>query len=34
MRDYPKQTFWWSANIFERASMYDDGFEDMYICPK
>ena len=34
MRDYPKQTFWWSANIFERASMYDDGYEDMYISPK
>ena len=33
-RDYPKQTFWRSTNIFERASMYDDGYDDLYISAK
>ncbi|MCX8596995.1 MULTISPECIES: hypothetical protein [unclassified Gilliamella] len=33
-RDYPKETFWRSTNIFERASMYDDGYDDLYISAK
>ena len=33
-RDYPKETFWRSPNIFERASMYDDGYDDLYISVK
>ncbi|NUF28420.1 hypothetical protein [Gilliamella sp. ESL0254] len=31
VRDYPKETFWRAPNLFERASLYDDGYDDLYI---
>ncbi|MWP61150.1 hypothetical protein [Gilliamella sp. Pas-s25] len=31
VRDYPKETFWRTPNLFERASLYDDGYDDLYI---
>jgi hypothetical protein len=31
IRDYPKETFWRTPNLFERSSLYDDGYDDLYI---
>ncbi|OCG40729.1 hypothetical protein A9G25_07320 [Gilliamella sp. Bif1-4] len=31
IRNYPKQTFWRTPNLFEMASLYDDGYDDLYI---
>ncbi|SCC33090.1 hypothetical protein GA0061081_12015 [Gilliamella bombicola] len=31
VRYYPKETFWRAPNLFERASLYDDGYDDLYI---
>lgn len=33
VREYPKETFWRSVSLFERASLYDDGYDDLYITP-
>ena len=32
-RDYPKQTFWRAQSLFDRATLYDDGYDDLYISP-
>lgn len=34
VRDYPKQTFWRTPTLLERASLYDDGYDDLYISAK
>lgn len=31
VRDYPKETFWRTPTLLERASLYDDGYDDVYI---
>ena len=33
VRDYPKQTFWRAQSLFDRATLYDDGYDDLYISP-
>lgn len=34
IRDYPKETFWKTPTLLERASLYDDGYDDIYISAK
>lgn len=31
VRDYPKQTFWRAQSLLERVTLYDDGYDDVYI---
>lgn len=31
VRDYPKQTFWRAQSLLDRATLYDDGYDDLYI---
>ncbi|MWN32811.1 MULTISPECIES: hypothetical protein [unclassified Gilliamella] len=31
VRDYPKETFWRTPSLLESASLYDDGYDDLYI---
>lgn len=31
VRDYPKEIFWRTPSLLERASLYDDGYDDLYI---
>ncbi len=33
VRHYPKETFWRAPSLLERASLYDDGYDDLYISP-
>ncbi|MDF7666977.1 hypothetical protein PT273_03830 [Orbaceae bacterium ESL0727] len=33
VRNYPKETFWHTMSLFDRASLYDDGYDDLYITP-
>ncbi|OCG25019.1 hypothetical protein A9G11_02655 [Gilliamella sp. wkB108] len=33
VRDYPKETFWRAPTLLERTSLYDDGYDDLYISP-
>lgn len=33
VRDYPKQTFWRAQSLLDRAILYDDGYDDLYISP-
>ena len=33
VRDYPKQTFWRAQSLLDRATLYDDGYDDLYISP-
>ncbi|MCX8642827.1 MULTISPECIES: hypothetical protein [unclassified Gilliamella] len=32
-RDYPKETFWRTQSLLDRATLYDDGYDDLYISP-
>ncbi|OCG00295.1 hypothetical protein [Gilliamella sp. wkB112] len=34
VRDYPKETFWRAPTLLERATLYDDGYDDLYISAK
>ncbi|OCG07104.1 hypothetical protein A9G13_08975 [Gilliamella sp. wkB178] len=34
VRDYPKETFWRAQTLLERATLYDDGYDDVYISPQ
>lgn len=33
IRDYPKQTFWRAQSLLDRVTLYDDGYEDLYMSP-